>query len=46
VNDINPIDYIDAARVAGVVLMALGAGLLILVGTLTFRRKSECNCDD
>jgi hypothetical protein len=42
---INPVDYVDAFKVLGLVLMALGVGLLIFVGVFVFR-KSECDCGD
>lgn len=46
VNSINPVDYVDAARVAGVAMMVLGAGLLILVLASAFKKKPECSCDE
>lgn len=47
VNSINPVDYIDAAQVAGIAMMVLGAGLLIFIVGLTLKKKKpECDCDD
>lgn len=45
-NSINPVDYIDAAKVAGTAMMVLGAGLLTFILVSTFKKKPECNCDE
>jgi hypothetical protein len=46
-NSFNPFDYAEGAKVLGIAMMVLGAGLLIFMGILPSRKKKpECDCDN
>lgn len=45
-NEFNPVDYADGAKVLGIAMIILGAGLLIFMATLTSRKGPKSNRDN
>jgi hypothetical protein len=44
-NSFNPLDYAEGAKVLGIAMMVLGAGLLIFMALLPKKKKPERDCD-